>query len=47
VVKEHFKPKIDLEKANELQERIELMNKRFTRAKRNKMPDNDDDDEED
>lgn len=47
VVKENFKPKVDLEKANEIQERIELMNKRFTRAKRNKKPDNDDDEDED
>lgn len=43
MVKEHYKPKIDPEKASEIAERIEMMNKRFTRAKRNKKIDNEDD----
>ncbi len=46
VVKEHFKPAVDQEKANEIYERIELMNKRFTRAKKLKKYEKDDDEEE-
>ena len=34
MVKERYRPQVDAEKAAEIAERVELMNRRFTRAKR-------------